>query len=358
MFMESAPSGKRRNEGLDTFTRCAMMRAGMKPKALYILDASSFETIYGPEEQAAIASQVQLLDKPFARHQCAEHLDQLREVEFIFSGWFAPVMDEKFLAAAPKLKAVFYGSGTIRGFVTDAFWKRGIVVTSAYAANAIPVAEYILATTLFSLKRGWSHARETRQQHKFVRQVVPGAYRSTVGLISLGQIGKLVLDRLRTFDVRQVVYSTSLTPATAAKLGVESVSLDQLFRESDVISLHTPSLPATKGMITGAHFAAMKPNATFINTARGAVVRETEMIEVLTHRPDLQAVLDVTDPEPPKPESPLYTLPNVVLTPHIAGSQNNECRRMGHYMVEELGRYLAGQPLKWQINQELAAKLA
>jgi len=139
---------------------------------------------------------------------------------------------------------------------------------------------------------------------------------------------------------------------------VESVSLDQLFRESDVISLHTPSLPATKGMITGAHFAAMKPNATFINTARGAVVRETEMIEVLTHRPDLQAVLDVTDPEPPKPESPLYTLPNVVLTPHIAGSQNNECRRMGHYMVEELGRYLAGQPLKWQINQELAAKLA
>lgn len=335
-----------------------MMCAGMKPTALYILDTSSFDMIYGPDEQAAIAGRVQLLGEPLSRQKCNEYPDRLREVELIFSGWGAPLMDEKFLAAAPNLKAVFYGAGSIRGFVTDAFWKRGVVVTSAYAANAIPVAEYILATTLFSLKRGWYHARETRAQHKFVRQIAPGAYRSTVGLISLGQIGKLVLNRLRTFDVRQVVYSTSLTPAAAAELGVESVSLDQLFRESDVISLHTPSLPETKGMITGAHFAAMKQNATFINTARGAVVRETEMIEILTRRPDLQAVLDVTDPEPPKPESPLYTLPNVVLTPHIAGSMNNECRRMGHYMVEELGRYLAGQSLQWQITKELAAKLA
>src|SRR5205823_690272 len=121
------------------------------------------------------------------------------------------------------------------------------------------------------------------------------------------------------------------------------------------VSLHTPHLPETEGMITGRHLDSMKRGATFINTARGQVVREGEMIEVLSRRPDLQAVLDVTAPEPPAADSPLYTLENVVLTPHIAGSLGEECRRMGRYMVDELRRYLAGEPLKWQVTPQTAA---
>lgn len=111
-------------------------------------------------------------------------------------------------------------------------------------------------------------------------------------------------------------------------------------------------------MIQGRHFALMKPDATFLNTARGAVVDEEGMIEVLQNRPDLMAVLDVTYPEPPKPGSPLYTLPNVVLTPHIAGSLNQECRRMGRYAVEECRRYLRGEKLHWQVTEAMAATLA
>jgi phosphoglycerate dehydrogenase-like enzyme len=134
--------------------------------------------------------------------------------------------------------------------------------------------------------------------------------------------------------------------------------LDEVFRRADVVSLQTPWLKETEGMITGQHFAAMKPGATFINTARGAVVREPEMIAVLQQRPDLFAVMDVTHPEPPAPDSPLYTLPNVVLTPHIAGAMGDECRRMGHYMVEELRRYLQGDDLEWRITRDMAAVLA
>ena len=111
-------------------------------------------------------------------------------------------------------------------------------------------------------------------------------------------------------------------------------------------------------MITGAHIASMKEGATFINTARGAIVREPEMTAVLAERPDLFAILDVTDPEPPVDGSPLYTLPNVVLTPHIAGSMDGECRRMGRTMVEECRRYLAGEPLRWAIDRERARSLA
>jgi phosphoglycerate dehydrogenase-like enzyme len=98
----------------------------------------------------------------------------------------------------------------------------------------------------------------------------------------------------------------------------------------------------------------MKPGASFINTARGAVVNEADLIAVLREREDLFAVLDVTYPEPPAPDSPLFDLPNVLLTPHIAGSLNNECRRMGRTMVEELGRWLRGEPLRYRVGQDYA----
>jgi len=149
-----------------------------------------------------------------------------------------------------------------------------------------------------------------------------------------------------------------VTDEIAKDLNVQLCSLETLFEQCDVVSLHTPWLKETEGMITGKHIASMKPGATFINTSRGAIVNEPEMINVLKERPDLFAVLDVTYPEPPQPGSDLYTLPNVILTPHIAGSMNGECRRMGRYMVEELQRYLSGQPLQWQITKERAAIMA
>jgi phosphoglycerate dehydrogenase-like enzyme len=144
----------------------------------------------------------------------------------------------------------------------------------------------------------------------------------------------------------------------AAELGVELVDLDRLFAEADVVSLHTPWLPETEGLIAGRHFERLRPGATFINTARGAVVREPEMTAVLQRRPEVYAVLDVTWPEPPAAGSPLYTLPNVFLTPHMAGSMGPECRRMGRFMADELGRYLRGDSLLGEVTREAAARLA
>ncbi len=111
-------------------------------------------------------------------------------------------------------------------------------------------------------------------------------------------------------------------------------------------------------MIRGAHFEAMKRGATFINTARGKVVAEAELIAVLRRRPDLFALLDVTQQEEPPPHSPLYALDNVLLTPHIAGSLGRECHRMGRLMAEELDRYLAGEPLRYAIDEERFKRLA
>lgn len=329
------------------------------PKALYILNRGAFDQIYGPEERRRIDAQVDWIADPCEASDVAADANLLSEVELIISGWGAPLMDQRFLDAAPNLKAVFYGAGSVRGFVTDAFWQRGIALTSAYGANAVPVAEFTLAEILFSLKRGWAHMRRAGAGlRQLPADEIPGAYGSTVGIASLGMIGRMVCELLRPFDVRVIAYDPFVDAVQVSGLGAEPVALDALFRESDVVSLHTPRLKETEGMIRGHHFASMRPNATFINTARGAVVAEAEMIAILQTRPDLTAVLDVTWPEPPDAESPLYRLPNVVLTPHIAGSIGVECRRMGSFMADELDRWLAGEPLRWGLTREQAERLA
>jgi phosphoglycerate dehydrogenase-like enzyme len=170
--------------------------------------------------------------------------------------------------------------------------------------------------------------------------------------------GSRVAELLRSFEVKVLAYDPFVAQEKARSLNVEMCPLEEVFLRSDVVTLHTPWLKETEGMITGRHFASMRSGATFINTARGAVVREQEMIQVLKERPDLFAVLDVTWPEPPESDSALYSLPNVILTPHIAGAMGPECRRLGRYMVEELQRYVAGRPLRWAITREQARLLA
>ena len=318
---------------------------------VFILDRDAMDLIYGAEDRDHLAVLVNFIAPPLTKEAVAADPTILKDVDVIFSGWGCPVMDETLLSHAPRLKAVFYGAGAIGHWATDAFWKRQITVTCAAEANAIPVAEYSLATILFSLKHGWSLAQRTRDERTFPdRNQAPGGYGSTVGLISLGAVARKLIEKLQMFDLNLIAYDPFITAAEAELLGVERVSLDQMFRTADVVSLHTPLLDETVGMIRGSHFASMKHGATFINTARGEIVREEEMIEVLAARPDLHAVLDVTATEPPVTTSPLYTMPNITITPHIAGSVGAECRRMGRYMVEEFDRYLRGEALKWQVR--------
>ena len=177
-----------------------------------------------------------------------------------------------------------------------------------------------------------------------------------MGLLSMGVIARCLAQMLKPFDLGVVVYDPFLTDLEATQLGSGEGCVRRCVSTCGLVSLHTPHFPETEGLITGTHFSSMKPGSTFINTARGAVVKEEEMIEVLTRRPDLQAVLDVTRNEPTERESPLFDLPNVVLTPHMAGSVGSECRRMGRYMVDELKRYLAGESLRYAVTPELAMR--
>jgi len=328
-------------------------------KALYLLEPKWQRLVYPEAFDRELAPWVEFAGPP----QCADSIranpSLLREVDVLFGGWGIPWLDAGFLAQAPRLRAVFHAAGSVRYFMTPEAWARPIVVSSAWKLNAVPVAEYTLAAILFGLRRGWHYAAQLRLRRDFwYRNDFPGSYGSTVALISLGAVGRLVRERLRPFDVHVVAHDPFLSDAEARELAVEKVSLEAAFQRGDVVSLHAPLLPETQGLVQGAHFAAMKPHATFINTARGAVVRETEMIAVLRQRPDLHAVLDVTDPEPPAPDSPLFELPNVVLTPHIAGTGQGEAGRLGRAMIDEFHRWRQGLPLLHAVNAEQAGRSA
>ncbi|MDN4524074.1 hydroxyacid dehydrogenase [Fictibacillus fluitans] len=324
-------------------------------KGLFIMDEAPFDWVYPSD----IREQIQALvdgDLPFlTRDQVMDNLSLLKDVEVVFSGWGGPTLDEEFLEAAPRLDAVFYAAGTVKTIATPASWRRNVRIVNAADANAVPVTEFTLSQILFSLKNGWRYVRSIQQERAYPEKSISagaGAYGSTVGIISLSKIGRRVCELLEPFDVKVIAYDPYVSEEAARSLGVELCSLEEVFQRADVVSLHTPLLDETRGMITGEHLSLLKPNASFINTARGAIVREDEMIEVLAYRDDITAILDVTYPEPPLPGSPLFTLPNVVLTPHIAGSKGAECARMGQSMLEEFQRYLKNEPLKGEVLEK------
>lgn len=326
-----------------------------KPRGLLVLSPHSRDNVFGPELLAQVQTLLQI-DHPICTpEQLIADPALLKDVKVLVTGWGAPKLDEHALSQADALELVLFGGGTLGPVMTQHAWSRGLRACSAFQANSQAVAEYTVGTILLSLKRFLTCAHEIRQSQSWVRPASPppGNFQSLVGLVSLGMIGRLVAGHLQAFDHRVLGYDPHFGEHHAA-LGIESVSLDQLFSQCHVVSLHTPWLKETEKMITESLLRSMPEQATFINTARGAVVDEPALIRVAQDRPDLHFVLDVTYPEPPEPGSPLYRLDNVTLTPHIAGAMGMECRRMGQMMVDDLQRYLAGEPLEHEVKAEAA----
>jgi phosphoglycerate dehydrogenase-like enzyme len=327
-------------------------------RAMLLLPEGSKQLIYGDVHTAALRKMVDLDDCCALAGDLEALKPRLSRTEIICSGWGMMKMDEPFLEAAPELKAVFYGAGSVRGFVTDAFWDRGILLTSAWAANAVPVAETTVAFIVIGAKGALQANRLCRQKRTFARPPnACGMYGAKIGIIGAGMVGRKVLERLRTYDVETFCYDPFLSAEKARELGTKLIGLDEMFRTCDIVTLHAANLPSTMHMIRGRHFASMKDGAVFINTARGRIVHEEEMIEELK-KGRIFAFIDVTDPEPPKPESPLYDLENVFLTPHLAGSAGTECLRQGAYVVEEVRRYLAGEPPAYPVTRDMMEWMA
>lgn len=316
--------------------------------------------IYGPERLALIDRLCEVHPARITSANLAAELPALRDVEVIFSCWGMIPLTEEQLDQLPNLKAVFYASGSVQHFAKP-FIERDIVVCNAMEANAIPVAEFCLAQILLVCKGTYRNSQLCRRG-PWVMSEMPigrGVYGETVALLGIGAISRHLLQLLKPFNLRVIAVSNYLKPAEAEAMGIKAlVDIETAFKEAYIVSNHLADKPSNTGILAAAHFASMRKDATFINTGRGAQVNETGLIETLKSRPDLTALLDVQHPEPPVAGSELYTLPNVYMTGHIAGSANDEVRRMADFMINDFKRWAAGQPLAYQVNPKTFASRA
>ncbi|SDK31151.1 hydroxyacid dehydrogenase [Streptomyces indicus] len=332
-----------------------------KPSAAFAFSPQAARAVLTDEAVAAFREVCAPASRLLHEFGSAEARDVLRGTEVLVTGWGCPPLDAAALAAAPRLKAVVHTAGSVRGVMTGAAWERGIEISSAAAANALPVAEYTVAMILLSGKRVLETARDHRAARTEVDwTLVPrdvGNYRRTVGILSASLIGRRVIELLRPYDVRVLLYDPFVTAAEAAGLGAELVGLDELFARCDTVSVHTPLLPETRGLVGRELIGALRHDAVLINTARGAVVDQDALTEAaLAGR--IRAVLDVTDPEVLPAEHPLWDCPNVTITPHVAGSQGNEWGRLTDLAVSELRRWAAGEGFAHAVSRERSGLLA
>lgn len=332
-------------------------RPRRRPRALLAMDPAFLPRLIDDRIRTRLNEVADLIPDivadDFAR---AEVAVALTEAEVLVTFWGCPRLDEQVLAAAPRLRAVVHAGGSVKPFATDACWEHNIVMSSAAEINCLPVAEYTVAMLLLSNKRVLEMRDQYRENrgdpqafhHRFG---TVGNYRRSVGIVGASRIGRRVIDLLRPFDMEILVHDPYLDPAVAARLGVRKLGLDELCAISDVVSVHAPELPETRHMIDRRRLSLMRDGATLINTARGSLVEQDALVDELD-KGRLYAVIDVTEPDVLPADSPLYSLPNVVLTPHIAGSVGTELHRLADSAVDELARYAKGLPFAHPVLRE------
>ncbi|WP_371101728.1 hydroxyacid dehydrogenase [Streptomyces sp. PU_AKi4] len=335
---------------------------GPRPRAALAMSPDVASAVLDADSLATLAALCDLAPLPVLDDLATPRARTvLAGVDLLVTGWGCPPLDADVLRTAPRLRAVVHTAGSVRGHVTDACWERGIEVSSAAAANAVPVAEYTLAMILLTGKQVLESARDYRASRtrpdwlRTSRSV--GNHRRTVGILSASLIGRRVIDLLRPHDVDVLLYDPFVDEAGARELGVERVGLAELFRRGDTVSVHTPLLPETRRLVDRELIDSMRPGAVLINTARGAVVDQDALADAaLAGR--IRAVLDVTDPEVLPPEHPLWECDNVLLTPHLAGSQGNEWRRLADLALSEIARWTSEEGFLHPVRRERLAFLA
>lgn len=299
------------------------------------------------EAMAAFTAVADFRGPVFEDFTSVEAQGLLPDVEVLITGWGCPSITPEVLEAAPNLRAIIHAGGVIADKVQHLPAGRTLVASNAGAVNGLPVAEYTLAMILLANKQAFETSHLYGQRRGRVDRELEfpaaGNYWKTVGLLGASRIGRKVIELLRPFQLEILVHDPYLGEGEASALGVQLVPLDELMSRSNIVSVHVPVTAETIGMIGAAELARLRDGGTIINTARGQIMDQGALeSELISGR--INAILDVTEPEILPADHTFYDLPNVFLTPHIAGSMGTELLRMGDHVVAELQRYVAGQP--------------
>ncbi|GAS91285.1 phosphoglycerate dehydrogenase [Mycolicibacterium brisbanense] len=262
----------------------------------------------------------------------------------------ATTVDAEVLAAAPKLKIVARAGVGLDNVDVDAATARGVLVVNAPTSNIHSAAEHALAL-LLAAARQIPAADATLREHTWKRSSFSGTeiFGKTVGVVGLGRIGQLVAQRLAAFGAHIVAYDPYVSQARAAQLGIELLSLDELLGRADFISVHLPKTKETAGLIGKEALAKTKPGVIIVNAARGGLIDEQALADAINSGHVRAAGLDVFATEPCT-DSPLFELPQVVVTPHLGASTEEAQDRAGTDVAASVKLALAGEFVPDAVN--------
>ena len=274
--------------------------------------------------------------------------------------WGSPRLTAAILEKAPRLRLLAHLAGTVVPVVSEAVWQRGVRVISANAYLAKSTAEGAFAYILAAQRDipAYSRAFSVEKRWKSGDAVSYGLLGKTVGVVSYGVVARNLIRYLQPFGVRILIYDIVPIPEEdKKKYGMEQVSLETLFATADIITVHTPLNPATEHMIGKKLFDLIRPDALFVNTARGAVLDQNALEQALVEG-RFRAALDVYEKEPPAPDCRLYGLPNVLMMPHMAGPTLDFRARMAEAIIRESADFIdRGGPLPDEITHAHAAAM-
>ena len=281
-------------------------------------------------------------------HPLAEKIDVL------MTGWATPKLSNDLLDACTSLKLVVHCAGTVRHLVDPSFFDRNIRLVNSADANAVPVAEFLLSwilrwnkkLPLFENKYRAGHFIENKVSAEFD---LLGNRGKTIGVVSASRVGRRLIGLLKHFDLDVLLCDPFCTIEQTLAIGARKVDLPELMSASDIVSICAPLLPETENLIGATQLARMKDGALLINTSRGKLVDHDALLSELESG-RLNAVLDVTEPEPLPRGSPFFSLPNAYLTPHVAGSMGLEIHRMTASALSEIELFLSSGNLRYPIT--------
>lgn len=317
--------------------------------------------ILSAETEQALASFANVVS-PAGTELAAEELPSLLDgAVACLTGWGSPPLGEDLVIGHRTLQLVAHTTGSIRHLVPVAAIERGLRVSHAAVVIADAVAELVVSQALLCLRQLHEIDRAMKADGGWqdLNDRYPGRLlgTQTVGIVGFGYVGRIVARLFAAFGCQVLVYDPLLTSDGTASLEVETVCLNDLFAGSDIVTIHAPALPQTHGMIDEARLSRLRDGAIFINTARAILVDEAALLrELQTGR--ITAALDVFGREPLPTDSPFRQLPNVILSPHLAGHTVDTHRRQGQAMVDEVRRLIRGERLRYQVMAAALSTMA
>lgn len=286
----------------------------------------------------------------------AELIDLTQDADFVLTQ-FAPVTGDVIRAMRRARLIVRYGIG-VDNVDLDAARERGIPVCNVPDYCIAEVADHTLALALAATRRvttHWDRVREGRWGMTVPLVQMRTLADMTVGVVGFGRIGRQVVRRLVAFGCR-VLVSDPVVPAEQVRAaGAEAASLDEVWRQGDLITLHCPSIPQTRNLVNAASLAKMKPGVVLVNVGRGDLADPADLLAALASGRVSVAALDVWNPEPPGADSPLMKMDNVILTPHVASVSVRAVRTLRESVANAPARVLRGEPPANVVNGVTAA---